>query len=84
MAKKQREDRIFLDYLRNDRTSAVAPLSPLHPGAPVSMPIAWSQTRDGLDPGRFTIEPALMATSKDWQDYCDADAAIRIMTARGR
>ena len=92
MAKKQREGRIFLDYLRNDRTStAIAPLSPrARPGAPVSMPITWSQTRDGLDPGRFTIEsaPALMARSKAWQDYCDAerplDAAIRKLTARGR
>jgi len=54
------------------------------------MPITWSQTRDGLDPGRFTIEsaPALMTRSKAWQDYCDAerplDAAIRKSTARGR
>ena len=92
MAKKQRNGRIFLDYLRNDRMStAVAPLSPrARPGAPVSMQIAWSQIRGDLVPARFTIEsaPALLAKTKAWQDYCDAEAplgpAIRKLTARGR
>jgi bifunctional non-homologous end joining protein LigD len=90
MSKKKRGGRIFLDYLRNDRMStAVAPLSPRgRPGAPVSMPVTWSQVRDGLDPGRFTIRtaPALLAKSKAWQDY-DAgerplEAAIKKLVAR--
>ena len=92
MAKKQRAGRIFLDYLRNDLMStAVALLSPRsRPGAPISMPITWSQTRGGLDPARFTIKsaPALLAKTKAWQDYCDAERplepAIRKLTARGR
>ena len=92
MAKKQRGGRIFLDYLRNDRTAtAVAPLSPrARPGAPVSMPIGWPQVRGGLDPARFTLESAqaLIAKAKPWQDYCEAErpleAAIRKLTARGR
>jgi bifunctional non-homologous end joining protein LigD len=76
MAKKQRTGRIFLDYLRNDRTAtAVAPLSPrLREGAPVSMPINWPQVKAGLDPLRYTVRtaPALIAKSTAWQDYCDA------------
>ncbi len=89
MAKKHRQGRIFLDYLRNDRMStAVAPLSPrARPGAPISMPITWTQVRDGLDPARFTIAsgPRLLARSEAWQDYCDSErpieSAIRKLTA---
>jgi len=92
MSKKQRTGRIFLDYLRNDRMStAVAPLSPRgRPGAPVSMPINWSQVRDRLDPMRFTVRtvPALLAKSKAWADYCDAErpleGAIRKLVAGKR
>jgi bifunctional non-homologous end joining protein LigD len=92
MSKKQRTGRIFLDYLRNDRMStAVAPLSPrMRPGAPVSMPLSWSQLRAGLDPQRFTIAtaPALLAKSMPWQDYCDAErpleGAIRKLVAGKR
>ena len=91
MSKKLRAGRIFLDYLRNDRMStAVAPLSPrMRPGAPVSMPVGWSQVRAGLDPQRFTMvtAPALLAKSKPWQDYWEAEtplkAAIRRFVDRG-
>ena len=76
MAKKQRTGRIFLDYLRNDRMStAVAPLSPrLRDGAPVSMPLTWSQVKAGLDPASYTLRtvPALLAKSKAWKEYCDS------------
>ncbi len=80
MAKKDRTGRIFLDYLRNDRmATAVAPLSPRgRPGAPVSMPIMWSQVKKGLDPAKYTVRtvPALMRKLSAWEDYCDGERPL--------
>jgi bifunctional non-homologous end joining protein LigD len=80
MAKAQRSGRIFLDYLRNDRmATAVAPLSPRgRPGAPVSMPLQWTQVKKGLDPARYTIQtvPPLMEKLTAWQDYCEAERPL--------
>jgi bifunctional non-homologous end joining protein LigD len=80
MAKRLRNGRIFLDYLRNDRMStAVAPLSArARPGAHVSMPLRWPQLRKGLDPSRYTVRtvPALLGKNDPWEGYCDAEMPL--------
>jgi bifunctional non-homologous end joining protein LigD len=81
MSKKKREGKIFLDYLRNDRmATAVAPLSPrARDGAPVSMPLTWTQVRSDLNPMKFNIRtvPVLIGKTSAWADYAGAGRSIK-------
>jgi len=60
MSKAKRTGRIFLDYLRNQRGStAVLPYSArAREGAPVAVPIAWSELKDMKDAHPFDIGDA--------------------------
>ena len=86
MTKNARSGRIYLDYLRNDRmATAVAPLSPrARPGAPVSMPLLWTQLRSTLDPAKFHIRsaPDLIQKNTAWQDYCVAERPLAVAFKR--
>ena len=86
MAKKDRGGRIFLDYLRNDRmATAVAPLSPRgRAGAPVSMPLTWSQVKAGLDPAKYHVRsvPAVVGELTAWEDYGEGERPLSSAIAR--
>jgi len=47
MSKAARKDRIFIDYLRNERgATAIAPYSPrARAGAPEALPLSWTDLK---------------------------------------
>jgi len=78
MTKAARVGKIYLDYLRNERgATAVAPYSPrARAGAPVSMPLAWSE----LDaPTRPVFHVADFA---EWRSRLSKDPWKAIFTTR--
>ena len=84
MSKAKRSGKIFIDYLRNNRTAtAVSAYSTrARAGAPVSVPLRWEEVRKDLR-AHFTIHsvPARLARMKKdpWQGY---EAMRRPLTAR--
>ncbi len=75
----KREGKIYLDYLQNGRgKTLVAPYSPRPlPGAPVSMPLQWSEVEsETIRPGDFTITTAPLRLEKT------ADLFAPVLSAR--
>jgi bifunctional non-homologous end joining protein LigD len=74
-SKRGRERQILIDYMRNNRTNtSIAAFSTrARPGAPVSMPLSWTELTPRLDPASFTVltAPARVATQRKdpWADY---------------
>jgi bifunctional non-homologous end joining protein LigD len=74
--KAKRHGRIFVDYLRNSReATAVAPYSTrARPGAPVSVPIDWSELRTLKAANAYTVKNVLarLKRKKDpWADIAE-------------
>jgi len=71
MSRKARSGKIFVDYLRNGRSSTgVAPWSPrAREGATLAVPLRWNELTARLDPRRFTIHAAakLLAKPDPWK-----------------
>jgi bifunctional non-homologous end joining protein LigD len=74
-ARAGRGRKILLDYLRNNRTntSIAAYSTRARPGAPVSVPVTWTELRSSLDPQGFTIAtvPRRLARlgADPWKEY---------------
>ena len=79
-----REDKILIDYLRNNRTntSICAFAVRAREGAPVSMPIDWADLKPSLNPARFTVKSAPAFLSKrpvdPWRDYWRSKQRLKL------
>ncbi len=84
MAKARRKGRIFVDYLRNDRTAtAIAPYSTrAREGAPVAWPLSWDQLKRAASGADYDVAKAMRAVRRlkpePWQGY---DEARRVLPA---
>lgn len=82
MSKKKRGNKIFLDYLRNEReATAIAPFSPRkYPNAAVAVPISWKKLTSFKTSAAYTI-PTIDKYFKDfpqdpWKDFFKTKQSI--------
>jgi bifunctional non-homologous end joining protein LigD len=62
-----RADRVYVDYLQNGRGKLIASALSVRPrpGAPVSMPLRWSQVTRRLEPTKWNIRTAVRRLERD-------------------
>ncbi|MBY4610866.1 non-homologous end-joining DNA ligase [Rhizobium sp. 9T] len=81
--KAKRGGHIYIDYLRNGcGSTAVAPYSTrARPGAPVSMPLDWSDLKELIGPAAFTlanVPQRLETRPRDpWGEFFDAAVPLQ-------
>ena len=81
--KKNRNDRVFVDWLRNAHTATavVAWSVRPRPGAPVAMPITWSEL-DEAQPDGWTIRDALERSGESmWDGFKESAAGLELTHA---
>ncbi len=82
LTKAGREDKIFIDYLRNGRgATAIVPFSTrARAGVPVSVPIPWDALEAGRNGVTFSARsPASlleMSASEPWKEYQNSAASL--------
>jgi bifunctional non-homologous end joining protein LigD len=84
-AKAGREDKILVDYLRNNRTntSVAAYSTRAKADAPVSTPLSWTELSASKLPGRFTMTAVVKRLSTLRADPWKAYARTHQRIARG-
>ena len=82
ITKSKRGGKILIDYLRNGRgATAIAPYATrARKGAPVSMPLDWSEVGPAIGPAYFSVlnAPTRLANLKadPWADFRKAEAPL--------
>ncbi len=80
MTKSARKDRIYIDYLRNDRgATAVAPWSPrARTGAQVAIPLSWSEL------AAWNNRPCSVSAFAEWKQRLRRDPWAKMNQVRQR
>jgi bifunctional non-homologous end joining protein LigD len=88
MSKAKRKGRIYVDFLRNQRTATfIAPFSTrTKPGAPVSVPIFWEELDEGVRSDQFntsTLPRRLQSLKEDpWAEIDEQRQGITAAAKR--
>jgi bifunctional non-homologous end joining protein LigD len=84
MSKATRKNRIYLDYLRNDReATAIAPYSPrAWHGAPVAMPLEWKELDTRALPMFRVLDFDKWKSRLSHDPWADLRASRQKLTAR--
>lgn len=81
MSKSKRNNRIFIDYLRNERgASAIAPYSPrASKGAPLAWPVTWERLAELDSAQPITLDQAAEAVQQPdpWEGYAELRQSLR-------
>jgi bifunctional non-homologous end joining protein LigD len=84
-SKEKRKGKIFIDYLRNDRSStAIAPYSPrAREGAPVAWPVSWEGLGNVESANEVTVSSAFSRGRKDpWKGYASVRQSLKTAALR--